>query len=100
FLGLSTITSERPRPPLPAPFPDSAAAARGRFGLAAFRAGLFLALVSDDDLELVVDLADLRAPISSDPVIPSRLRSPRPVGGRRREGGFGGVAGCLGDKSW
>src|SRR4051794_25304948 len=90
FFGLSTMTSVRPRPaPAPAPFSGSGTDSAGRRDDAAFvadfAAGRFRVLVSVEGSERVADLADLRATISSHPVLPKLLQSPAPGGAGRRE---------------
>jgi hypothetical protein len=55
FLGLSTITSERPWPP-PAPFSESGAVLARRLGFGVdFDAGGFRVLGSAEGLELAAD---------------------------------------------
>src|SRR5277367_1366199 len=79
FLGLSTMTKVRPLPPA-LPFSDLDAAVLGLRGVAALGAAFFRVLASGEAPELVVDLVDLRATISSDPVIPKLFWSPIPAG--------------------
>ena len=99
FLGLSTMTRAIPLPAAP-PFSDLDAAGVRRLAAAALGAAAFRVLVSAEAAEPFVDLVDLRATITSDPVIPNLFWSSHPAGSRRREAWFGVVADCLGDNSW
>ena len=99
FLGLSTMTKVRPLPPASLVSDLDAAGVRRRVA-AALGAAVLRVLVSGEAPEPVLDLVDLRATISSDPVIPKLFWSPYPAGARRREAWFGVVVDCLGDNSW